>query len=265
MRILAIATGLLAAAVATPVTAAPTAYDDASDPVYDDGWSNGDAGGSGWGGAAWVGLAPPAVYSVATSTANGDGDDDMDGDIDTGGRAWAITVSTLAVPANATRLLEPALASGQTLTIEIDHDAVPEPGAGGIRLTSSMGEQRFALIWYGSNQDYFVLDDGFAAMGVPYTDEGLEIAFHLTGPDTYTVDLTPHGGSTTSRSGTLAPGVDVRHLILNATSSGAAETWYFNSITVPEPAPAVSTVVALAALLALRRRVPWKPCAFQRR
>ena len=253
MRGSALVPSALAVLLAGPAVAAMPAFDDASDPVYDNGWSGGDDGGSGWL-SGWLGLNAPATYAVTTSTANGDGDSDMDGDIDTGGRAWAITVNTLSVPANVSRQFEPVLSVGQTVTVEIDHDPVPDPGAGGIRLISSIGEQRFALIWLGSNQDYFALGADFQAMNVPYTDEGLTIAFHFTGTDSFSVDLTPIGGPTTTVSGMLTAGLDLKTLILNASSSGATESWFFNSIAVPEPGSGASAGVVLVTLLLLRRR-----------
>jgi len=242
----------LALVLASPGSASTPALDDASDPVYDDGWDDGDDGGSGWF-SGWTGLGD--VGFVATSTLNGDGDDDQDGDIDTGGRAWAFTLTTAGVPANVVRRLDGPLEVGQTITVEMDHEAVPDPGTTGIRLTSSVGEQRFALSWFGSQQDYFVLDDGSQRMNVPYTDEGLTVVFSLTGADSYSVDLTPIGGSTKTISGQLAAGVDITNLILNAIGTGTTETFFFNSIAVPEPGPGVSAAVALVTLLLCM----WRP------
>jgi hypothetical protein len=248
---IAITTSILAMALASPAPASTIAFDDASDPVYDDGWDDGDDGGSGWFGG-WVGLTSAGF--VATSTTNGNGDDDMDGDIDTGGRAWAVTLSTASVPSNMWRRLDGPLEIGQTITVEMDHDAVPEPGRAGMRLTSSLGEQRFALLWIGSSQDYFALGAGFEAMNVPYTDEGLTVVFQLTAVDSFSVDLTPIGGSTTTVSGSLDSGIDITNLLLNSSSSGTAETFFFNSIAVPELGSDASAAAALATLMLIARK-----------
>ena len=58
-----------------------TAFDRAGESAYDDGWSSGDNGGTGFG--AWtLTSGPDAGHFVASSTGNGDGDDNSDGDID---------------------------------------------------------------------------------------------------------------------------------------------------------------------------------------
>jgi len=251
MRRSAILVSVLALPLATSAQAATLAYDDASDSVYDDGWTTGDNGGSGWG-SAWGGLNAPPTFGLASSTTNGDGDSNSDGAIDTGGRAWAATASVLYQPYNASRLFDGVLSVGQTVTVEMDHDPVPDPGYVGIRLTSSVGEQRFALIWYGYGQSYYAIGAVSEPMNVSYSDEGVVIEFTLTGADSFSVKVTPIGGSSTTAVGTLGAGVDVKHLILNGSSSGISETAYFNSIAVPEPSRALMLVVGCLLLLILK-------------
>ncbi len=249
MRRSAIVAISLALPLATSAQAATPAFDDASDPVYDDGWTSGDNGGFGWG-SAWNGLSGPASFALATSTLNGDGDTNHDGDIDTGGRAWAVTGGGGSVPYNVTRLFNGVLSVGQTVTVEIDHDSAPD--GVGIRLTSSVGEQRFALMWYGSQQSYYAIAGAVSVpMNVSYSDEGVVIEFTLTGADFYSVKVTPIGGSTTTTAGTLGAGVNVKNLTLHG-SSTLSETAYFNSIAVPEPSRSLMLVVAWLLLLLLK-------------
>jgi hypothetical protein len=239
-------------AAGSPVEAASPAYDDASDLAYDDGWQTGDAGGMGWG-SGWIlgNSASGAGHLVGTSTMTGDGDDDMDGDIDTGGRAFGLYAQENGAQANASRLLDGALAPGQSVALDMDHDPSCEPG---FRLSNGMGEIRFFFHYGLPPQGYETLDaDGFNALGIPGTDEGVHVEVTLTGADSYDLAVTPAGGAMSTFSGTLASSGPITQIYLEQhTSAAVHREAYFNSISVPEPARGVAAAAALAALLRLR-------------
>ena len=104
----AFCTAALVFAVVIPtarVSATSVAFDSAADPAYNpqpgvtSGWTDGTAGGYGWGGP-WHRFVPVPFATIGflgSSTTNGTGDLDNDGDINTprnaGGRAWGLTAS----------------------------------------------------------------------------------------------------------------------------------------------------------------------------
>jgi len=93
--VLVIAVGLVLAAA--PARAQCAVSDNAADPAYNDGWQNGDNGGTGF--QPWV-LQAWGSYAgmfIGSSVANADGLDNgdshgvaNDGDIDVNGRSWGL-------------------------------------------------------------------------------------------------------------------------------------------------------------------------------
>jgi hypothetical protein len=251
IRALALA-GVLAVPTAGPALASTPASDDASDPAYDNGWQSGDAGGTGWGSAWALGnSASGGGHLIGTSTLTGDGDDDLDGDIDTAGRAFGLFVEGDGANASALRSLDGALAIGDAVALDMDHDPSCEPG---FRLSNGTAEIRLGFRYQPQFDSYQVRDAaGFTSLGVPGTDEGVHVEVRLTGADAYLLRVTPAGGSTTSFSGTLAASGEIVSLYLEQhTSDAPRREAYFNSISVPEPSRAAAVLGAWAALLALR-------------
>lgn len=244
----------------TPAAAFGPASDYASGDAYDDGWIDGDDGGVGWPGEyPWTFNPTVAPLTVETSTANGDGDSNGDGDIDTDGRAFTLVALNSSLSA-AVRFLYPVpLQVGER--VAFDFDAV---GAGALYFAScslveytGTPQERWALQVAGDRTQYAFVDaTGTNDMGVPLSDEGVHVEFDLTGADTYTARVTPLGGATTERSGTLGGAGDI--VSFQCTIGGGGSGTYkahFNSIVVPEPgATASALAAALALTLAGRRR-----------
>jgi hypothetical protein len=252
IRALAFAAAL-AASTAGPALASTPASDDASDPAYDNGWQTGDAGGTGWG-SAWIlgGSTVGSGHLIDTSTQTGDGDTDQDGDIDTAGRAFGLFAEGDGANANAGRFLDGALAVGEGVSLDMDHDPGCEPG---FRLSNAMGQIRLSFRYQPQSDSYQVLDSaGFDDLGIPGTDEGVHVGVELTGVDAYQLRVTPAGGTTSTFSGSLAASGEIVQLYLEQhTSDSTRREVYFNSISVPEPSRSAAVLGASAALVALAR------------
>jgi hypothetical protein len=256
-----IALAALWALVPPPVQAATPASDDAADPAYDDGWQSGDDGGTGWAGGWFLatnGADEPgeAGHQVESSTLNGDGDSDASGDIDTTGRAWGLftqyATGTVPPQASAFRYLDNgSLEIGQTLSLELDHGF---DGVDFVGFDLVAGDSiRFDFRWSSDDPTYTVQgqDSGVAA-----TDEGVRLEFAPTGPDSFSLDVTPLDGTpTTTFTGPLvgSGGIDLLRVYLQANASGVRAESFSNRIAVPEPGAGALRIAALGLALALAR------------
>ncbi len=97
--------------------------------------------------------------------------------------------------------------------------------------------------------------------GVGFTGNGLSINFTLTGADSYSVSITPGGGSATVLTGTLAgtPGTgiaDARFFNFNAGAGGNADFFVNNLAVIPEPSTyaLLAGPALLGAFMYVRRR-----------
>lgn len=258
----ALGIGLLAGllVLVRPGEAAQPASDDASDPAYDDGWQADDDGGSGWGGG-WLLSAfndPDQVvdFFIGSSTTNGDGDSDLDGDIDADGQAFGLFTREIAQP-NAYREFDGTLEVGQTVSFEIDTEAALS-GSSFMAMNLITTTGQIALdIRLGSGDSTYTYWVGaeFNDTGVAGTDEGVRFDVTLTGPGSFSADVTPLDGSAGATvSDSLSSSNPIRAIRFGFQGSGAEtdQRAYFNHLTVPEPG-ATSALVALAAAAGIAR------------
>ena len=249
----------IAFGVATAAAAFGPASDFADATAYADGWIDGDEGGTGWpADLPWTFLPTVAPFAIESSTSNGDGDSNADGDIDTAGKSFKLVALNDAL-GYAIRFLDPVpLLIGDR--VAFDFDAV---GSGSLYFAScslmeNIGtpQQRWAFHVAGDAAHYAMIDSaGTTSLGIPITDEGVHVEFDLTGADSYTARVTPLGGATTVRSGTLASGGDITSLLCAIGGGGAGtSSAYFNSVVIPEPGALASALAAVAALAAIAKR-----------
>jgi hypothetical protein len=252
--------------------AANIASDDQTQTAYDDGWTTGDNGGTGFG--AWTltttsGDGGQNGHFIASSTGNADGLDNgtvggvaSDGDIDTGGEAWGMYANSGQTAGAVRPLSGGSLSVGQTITLDFDNGYIDNGSVVGIGLQNSSGENVWEAFFVGGNSSYqFNQSGGVTNTAVGYTDEGLSIAFTLTGASTYSATITTLGGASDTISGSLlspagGSSVDqIRIFNFNAGSGGSANV-YANSLQViPEPTTMAMMGIGLAgAFLARRRR-----------
>lgn len=253
---------IVALSLAAPAAAFGPASDFASAAAYGDGWIDGDDGGSGWDPLyPWTFSPTQAPFVAASSTANGDGDTNGDGDIDTGGRAFGLLALNTSYNYAVRFFGAVPLQVGEHASW--DFDAV---GSGALYFAScslmeyvGTPQQRFAIHVKGDLANYQVVDaGGLVDLGIPVSDEGIHVEFELTGVNSYTTRLTPLGGATTLRSGTLGGAGDIVAFFCSigggGSSNGGTHKAYFNSVAIPEPGALASMLAAFAALALCRKR-----------
>src|SRR5205085_8748468 len=111
----------LGTALAAMATAATPGTDNANDPAYNSGWTNGTDGGTPATFSAWQLVATPtgtgtAGFFIGDSTTLGGGN--SGGNIDTGGKAFGMVAQSGAT-ADAPRSFDSPLTAGQTFSLHI--------------------------------------------------------------------------------------------------------------------------------------------------
>jgi len=157
-----------------------------------------------------------------------------------------------------------ALTVGQTLSVQFDNSSIQSGGTVGLGFQNiSNGNNRLEFFFIGGDSNYTYIDNGGSSdSGVGFTSSGLTLDFTLTGTDTYSLDITPIGGSTTNLSGTLGgtalSGVDrLRIFNFNAGSGSGFDTYANNISIIPEPSSIAMmglTGLAAAGLVSVKRR-----------
>lgn len=244
------------AAVATMFQASAAiiiAQDDASDAAYSGGFSNGTNGGVGF--QAWQNIG-----NAVDPTGFGGGfignDTNFGLDITTGpdNEAWGIYGNNGGV-GEAVRPFSTALAIGQTFSIQMDNKNIDNGGTVGFGLRDSSGNARFEFFFVGGGTNY-TIDDAFGSMdtGIGWTTSGLDIAFTLTGTDSYSVTINGGTPFVSSLKGTSGAGIEQARLF----NANGGDDVGFNSIkivdVVPEPAASALLAFGLLALRLMRRR-----------
>ncbi len=254
---------VLVFAAALGVAGSAAAFGPASDfanaSAYQDGWIDGDDGGTGWNPLfPWTFSPTNAPFAIESSTANGDGDTNLDGDIDTDGKAFKLVALNSSI-AYAVRFLNPVpLLAGERVAFDFDAVGSGASYFASCSLMEYVGtpQQRWAFHVAGDAINYAMLDStGLNSIGIPITDEGVHVEVDLTGSDSYTSRVTPLGGTTTERSGTLKSSGDVVAFLCAIGGGGeGAYAAYFNSVVVPEPGALLSTIAAVSALVVIGKR-----------
>ncbi len=255
-------------ASALALEAANTGFDKASNSPYEPGntWTNGQNGGSGFG--PWQ-LSPiantgSAGFFMGSSSGNAGG---SSGNIDTAGVSWGMYANSGQTASAVRPLTGGSLLVGQKITLSIDNGFLDTGSSEGFGLQTAGGVNRLEFFFQGGNGSYSLADGaGTNATGIPFTGNGLAIAFTLTGTNTYHLEVTPNGGGTSMFNGTLAgvagTGIDqIRFFDFNGgNNQGSNGDFYVNLLTVPEPstwAVGVLTGLILAGSCARRlRRAP---------
>ena len=238
--------GAMALLCALPANAANLATDNASDPVYTNGWTTSSSGGSGWGGG-WQ-LTPASNttaqgFFIGSSTSNGGGDPGNDGDIDTtGSKAWGIYANS-GNTASATRSFSGSISVGQLFTIDMDNGYIDNGMSVGFDLQDPTGSTKFEFYFLGGDTQYRIRDAGSASepTGIPFTDQGLQVQFILTSSTTYSLVVSSVGidgpsGLPLTYTGTLVGALPITRLrIWNLSSCigvGNSCAVFFNSIAL---------------------------------
>lgn len=246
------------ALLATSAHASALALDAADDAAYVGGWTEGSNGGSGWlqGWTFQTSNAQPgdADHFIGSSTLNGNGDGNGDGDIDTGGKAFGLSVRNTAY-LDAFRDLAGTVAVGDAISFDMDAELQGGNAFAGLNLSAG-GNTRLEFRMNGGSANYYVIDaSGLSDTGVPVSDEGVHVALVVTGADAYELRITPRGGSTTTSTGTLwlSGSIDLIQFSAQGDGTITARRSYVNSLRVPEPGCFSAAAAAIAGLGALWR------------
>ncbi|MEL7249688.1 MAG: hypothetical protein AAFO03_14770, partial [Bacteroidota bacterium] len=217
-----------------------------ADPVYDDGWQDGDNAGVGY--APWE-LNPnvntnESGFFIGSSTDNGDGDSNMDNDIDVVGRAWGLYANNGATAEAIRAFFDPILIDG-LIGGSIDNGWV-DGGAVGLALQNSSGESLMEFYFRAGEANYKTNDAaGEQDTGLGFTDEGMGWGVILTSATTYDLFVNTFEGDVLNYSGTLinpAGGQTITRVrFFNANAGGFQErNFYVGDFEVCNPGPPIA-------------------------
>jgi len=223
------------------ITTEPTPFvlasDNAAQPAYVRGLTNGCNGGFGFG--PWTISGTGAGGStngtfVGTSVSNVHGAPG----IDSSGLAWGVYANSGANE-DINRPFNAALAVGQTFSVDMDNGS--NNGVVGVGLHNAGGGRLWGVLCNGINQDYLVSEGSANGAiqvdsGVAVTTDGLHVSLTLTGPTNWTATLTTYSGQTNTLSGILMSQADesiaqFSGFNLNA-GSGSDYNLFFNNLLI---------------------------------
>jgi hypothetical protein len=216
------------------------AADDAADAAYDDGWASGDNGGTGFGDWA-IEASGTGGQFMGASTGNADGSDG----IDTGGRAWGLWASS-----GTTEAVRPfaggALSSGQVVQMALDNGWVSSEKSVGVALQNADSNSLWEFYFLGGTNNYYVKDaSGSTYSSIPFTGDGLQIAFQLTGPAAYSADVSV-GTNTWNFTGSLIADAnqEIAQLQCWNFEAGSGENYdvFLNSLSVSNTVPVTNDI-----------------------
>jgi hypothetical protein len=220
--------------------------------------------------AGWIPvIVGSGGYFIGSSTQNGDGDSNGDGDIDTpSGNSWAIyNGPNGSLNADYTVLAHyfdgGPLTPGQTLRIRMDSGQVEDYAySAGVGFSLVGGDQLFEF-WYepAESPNYkfgstFGAGPGFPTgvdSGIPWTDEGIEVAFTLLNVNTYQIRVTTLGSGTVhvfdDQPLTLYNGnpISAIGIFTLGNYGGPERVVYFNNLEII-PEPGTLGLLAIAGL-----------------
>ena len=194
-----------------PSRAAAVAGDNACNSPYGGtNWSSGQNGGTGFG--AWsLFQSGNGTSSFFTASASDNGNNCSSGGGINGscGESWGEFASSGAV-ANARRTFTGspgALVVNQNFAFSIDNGYVNNSGGSiGLALENSSNNTVWEFLYVGGNNGgFYSINDGTGSnnTSVGYIESGLVVVFTVTSNATYSVTITPVGGSTTTVTGPL--------------------------------------------------------------
>ncbi len=245
---------------------ATQAHDDAAEAPYGDGWQSGDNGGSGF--FPWtLNATDNAGHFIASSTGNGFGDTNGDGDIDTAGAtAWGMFANS-GGSAEAFRGFDQPLVRNRRFSVSMDNGFVTVDDSlrqVGMALRTGGGTNRFEFLFIAGAANTYLINDsdiGFPS-NIPFTDQGLDLALTLTGPNTYDLLVTRvfDGVEYPFKNRTFGGTGEITNFRGFNDNAGMFESnnLYFNNLSitsvVPEPTSFGLLAIGMTALLLSGRR-----------
>jgi autotransporter-associated beta strand protein len=125
-----------------------------------------------------------------------------------------------------------ALAVGQVVSIDFDNGNVDTGSKVGFSLEASGGADVLQFYFLGGQSNYKYNDGTEQDSGIPFQRTGLRVEFSLTSASTYTLILTPCGGTATKINGSYSGTIAQLKLFNGNTSGGNDHNVYFNNFLV---------------------------------
>ncbi len=231
------------------------AYDNAADTVYNDGWDDGDNGGSGFGGWVMGGNASSSRTGIGSAAGNGGA-----GAIDSSGVSFSLSdPGNSGLFIDVFRFLDVDLVVGETISLDLDVNF--RGGFKGIRFRDADDASsifRFEIGNPGGGDDHIVYDaaTGAGSTGNAYSsDTRFHIALSQTSMSGGTWSIIRSGGISDSDQGTYLGTVSSIQLYTFGSGADAEEAIYFNNFSVvPEPSTLPLLLGGLCSLLFRKKK-----------
>lgn len=217
--------------------AAAPANDNAAQAPYQDGWTVGDNGGSGF--APWSTVNSGLIGSSITNGPGG-----SSAGIDTVGVSFGLFSNTgNPVFAQAVRPFSSSLAIGETFLMSFDNGTVGADGSVGFALRNASNNSLFQFYILGGQNSY-TIDSGSGPQQTAhgFTAGGLNTLFTLTSATTFSFSIQFNDNAAVETfTGTLTnPGGAITNVRLfavnpNGTANPESNVYYNNLQIVPEP------------------------------
>jgi hypothetical protein len=235
--------------------AATIATDNAANAPYNDGWGNGDNGGTGWGGGWTFRNGGNAVQNILNSgffgtfvnsslgnNNPGGSDSNGDGDINSpvANRAWGMYANT-ANELYAIRPFAAPLQVGHTVKWDIDNGNVDGTRVLGLRFLSNAADintRVFEARFVGGDTFYTLIGTPNQTTTIPFSREGFHLEYTLTAANAYSLKIVrKQDGATQTLTGSNVNANSINALAFRNLSagSGATNNGYLNNISIMSP------------------------------
>ena len=227
-------------AAADRAAALIVAADDASQVTYDDGWSAGDNGGSGFNSWSFVGRENGSGFGGGFIAGSGSSS------IGSGlsNEAFGVYGNNGGVGAAVRPFSTPVLV-GRVFSIDMDNQGIDTGGTVGFSLRNAAGNNLAEFYFVGGQSNYTVNGSGVSGTTPGYTTDGLKLSFVLTSANSFTLtmDSLANGvGVDNTATGNLLGNADQTITNLRLFNANGGQDVFFNNLTI-SAVPEASSIV----------------------
>lgn len=238
---------LVAAVLAPPARAAIVATDDASQSAYNDGWTAGDNGGSGFQPWSFVGQENGSGFGggfIAVSPGSPN--------ISIVSPAFGVYGNSGGV-GGAVRPLSTALPVGYTLSLDMDNQSIDTGGTVGFSLQNAAGNNLAEYFFIGGQTNYTVNASNVSGSTPGFTTGGMRLSFTLTSANSFllSIDQLSNGaGVDNTVTGNLLSNADQAISRIRLFNANGGPDAYFNNLVL-SVVPEVSSFVLGGVIIAI--------------
>jgi hypothetical protein len=231
---LAVGTNVITVWGTNAPAASTRASDSATNSIYNAGWSDGQNGGAGFG--------PWQFYRSSNDStkagwflANGAADCNI------GAKAWGLYANSGEL-SEAKRPFSSPMAAGDTFRVKFDNGTVGTGGSVGIALQNAGGGNLWECYYQGGLTNYIMTGTN---TGLAAGSAGMDVEFALTSPGSFSVRLSPYGGSPATFAGALQSQADSSVALFRVwnykAGSGSGADLYIGDLSIAAPGVALMT------------------------